>query len=732
MRVTAEAGFEAHPQPESQFVSEFELCDAGQPSVADIRRAALALLTGSESEPLWAAYRRQQAEGIEPDPRPLYAALGARGLLAPAWPVAYGGRGLTPRHQAAVVDALVEVGLPETLHTLSVQICGTFLLTAGSRAQRATLLPDLAAGRRFCTVLYSEPDVGSDLSALTTTATRGPGGGWRLDGRKVYSVKTGYADLGLVAARTSQDAATAAGGAGTSQYQGISLFCVPLAAPGVSVRCLPSLADEDFADVLLTDVAVPESALVGPEGQAWPLITDALALERTGVDYHAKAARWLDLWRRSAGTPDAGQLADFGRLTTSVAAARLFTACCLEQLESGRVDAVFAATTKLWCAETAREVAWWCTQEAGPRGIGQPGRLEAAYREAPGLTISAGTSEMMLELIAGSGLPSAAGDLPGLAEEPLARQLRAAVRALASAYDEHDEHDECDEAPAWWPELARLRAFGLAVPVPSGGLDLGLAASVVVCEELGRGLLDAGVLDTLTAIDALQAADDPAAREALSRALAGQAQFGLVDTHDGVFQAACAEDVEDLLVLGDRAYWCAPRFDAATVTSTATMLRTVRDPTPSRTSGADPDWLRDRDRVRRAAWLTGLAGGAVAEAVARARNRRQFGRTLIENQSVAFTLARLAARLAAARLQVAAAAQAVESAAPVSTAGTLGFACDLAYDATRHTMQLFGAHGMTDRAPAQRFYRTAMVACALSGPVRRLWLEAAEFQEGQR
>jgi alkylation response protein AidB-like acyl-CoA dehydrogenase len=392
------------------------------------------------------------------DPRPLYRLLGERRLLAVSWPRAYGGRGLPARCAAAVVEELIAGGVPEVLHTLSVQICGNFLLTAGSDEQRAAVLPGLASGRRTATVLYSEPEVGSDLSALATTATPTGDGGWRISGRKVYSVGTAFADFGLVAARTSVE---------PTRYRGITLFLVPLGLPGITIEALDSLADEDFADVRLDGVEVPASAVLGPVGGAWPLITDALALERTGVDYVAKAERWLQ-----AGD-DRG--AEYERLRTHTAAARALAMRCVDQLDTGRVDPVGAAATKLWCSETARSVAWWCG-------------LDSAYREAPGLTLSAGTSEMMLELVA-SGLP-----LPD-ADEPLAAELRAAVRAIATAYDERDPPDAC------WPDLARIGLFELTVPVSEGGLDLGLRAAVVCCAELGRELHDGGLLDKLTALD---------------------------------------------------------------------------------------------------------------------------------------------------------------------------------------------------------------------------------------
>src|SRR5262249_19752908 len=94
----------------------------------------------------------------EPDPRPVYRQLGRLGLLAPGWPAELGGRGLGPIETALVVDEMVRRGVPETLHTLSVQIVGQLLLLAGSPEQQRTLLPALAAGERFATVLYSEAE----------------------------------------------------------------------------------------------------------------------------------------------------------------------------------------------------------------------------------------------------------------------------------------------------------------------------------------------------------------------------------------------------------------------------------------------------------------------------------------------------------------------------------------------------------------------------------------------
>jgi alkylation response protein AidB-like acyl-CoA dehydrogenase len=647
-----------------------------------------ALLAGPRAQAALATLRAAR----DLDPRPIYRLLGERRLLAVSWPRAYGGRGLPARVAAAVVGELIAGGVPEVLHTLSVQICGNFLLTAGTAEQRAAVLPWLATGRRTATVLYSEPGVGSDLSALETTA-EATASGWRISGRKVYSVGTALADYALVAARTSAE---------PSPYRGITLFLVPLDRPGITTGRLASLADEDFADVRLDGVEVPAGAVLGPVGGAWPLITEALALERTGVDYVAKARRWLGATKRDGAT--------YGRLRTHTEAAAALATRCVDQLDTGRVDVVAAAATKLWCADTAREIAWWCAEQAGPAALWRDGLAESAYREAPGLTLSAGTSEMMLELVASSGLPLPEGG------EPLAVELRAACRAVASAYDDRDPAGAC------WPDLARLGVFGLTLPAEWGGLDLGLRAAVVCAAELGRGLHDGGLLDTLTALDVL--------------ARSGRE----LPTMDGRWRAVLA----DLRLPGrpihdpDTADARFAVLDGQAIALATNLTRTKHETALGpmwTTDGPAGEVLLDGDaavaalaaaRVRRAAWLLGLAAGALEHTHERARTREQFGRTLITNQDVAFRLARLAVRLDAFTALVTDLAARFDDGAPdpALAAGALAEAGTLALDASREAVHLHGAFGMTDASPVRRHYLTAPLAVAADAPPDALRIEA--------
>ncbi|GAB3176474.1 acyl-CoA dehydrogenase family protein [Streptomyces incanus] len=338
----------------------------------------------------------------EPDVRPLYRMLGRRGLLAVSWPEEFGGRGAAHTEAAAVIEELVHGGVPDMLHVLSVQIVGLFLLQAGSPEQKAAHLPGLAAGERFATVLYTEPQTGSDLASLRTTARPDGDGGHLLTGEKVYGLKSGMSDLALCAARTRE---------GSSKYDGISLFLVDLAAPGVTRGLIDSIADDAFDRVVLDGVRTGAGDLLGEEGEGWALLSRCLAIERTGLDYSLKAARWY----RAAlsgiddvARTDGALLEEVGRLGAAVDSGRLLAWEVISRLDEGEADPTAAAVAKYYTSETAQEVAVWATTGRGFRyGAGEPGvdeadLLDAAYREAPGLTLSAGTSQIMLELVASS------------------------------------------------------------------------------------------------------------------------------------------------------------------------------------------------------------------------------------------------------------------------------------------------------------------------------------------
>jgi alkylation response protein AidB-like acyl-CoA dehydrogenase len=190
-----------------------------------------------------------------------------------AWPQEYGGRGAGPAASFVVQEELARARAPELVGRIGVNLVGPTLLAYGTTEQKTRWLPDILSARRLWCQLFSEPDAGSDLASLRTTAVRDDSaGGWRLEGQKVWTSYAQFADLGLCLARTDLDA---------PKRKGISAMVVDMHAPGVEVRPLVQATGEaEFNEVFLDGVLVPDDALVGPEHEGWRVSQSTLGHER--------------------------------------------------------------------------------------------------------------------------------------------------------------------------------------------------------------------------------------------------------------------------------------------------------------------------------------------------------------------------------------------------------------------------------------------------------------------
>lgn len=350
--------------------------------------------------------------GMDVDARAAYRLLGEKRLLAPSWPVSAGGRDADPSATLALLEELVAHGFPQSLYYISVQILGSLVAQTGTTRQKKSILPALASGELTACILFTEPNNGSDLAGIRSRAVR-DGAGWVIDGHKVYNLKTSYADVALCAVRTDPDA---------SRYEGITLFLVPTDAAGVTIRPIPSMAHEQFHDVRLDGVRVDDNAVLGAPGEGWSLIARMFSAERSGLDYYARARHWLSLVTATlAGAggdpdsgPDDGNMVALGRHGARVDASRLLTSRVLQRLQESAPDIAQASLSKWHCSETSQRIGWWALEAAGLPlvTLGDTGEadgsasatLEMAYREAAGMTISGGASEVLLDVVAGSRL----------------------------------------------------------------------------------------------------------------------------------------------------------------------------------------------------------------------------------------------------------------------------------------------------------------------------------------
>lgn len=367
------------------------------------RQAVCALLCEESVRDEVARLRRLPSDQ-EPGLLEVYRRLAERGWLAINWPAEHGGLGSSVVEKAILTEQMIGHGIPDVLHTLSVDIVGLAIQRLGTEAQKRRWLPRIAAGEGAGCVLLTEPDIGSDLGGLSTRAEP-DGDGWRLYGRKVYSLKSQFADLALCAARTTES---------DVRFHGITVFIVPMRAPGVRVEPLWSMSDERFNEVVLSGIRLTAADVLGEVDDGWQVLHDLLGIERTGIEFEAKARRLLDAVLDEAER--IGSAGEYGELLVEldadVWAGQLLAWHALGDMLDGDLDDVRCGMAKWHTTETAKRIS-----ELGPEICGLSTLLsardeeapagwllESAFRDAPGLTLASGTSEVMLSLIASAGL----------------------------------------------------------------------------------------------------------------------------------------------------------------------------------------------------------------------------------------------------------------------------------------------------------------------------------------
>ena len=335
------------------------------------------------------------------DPRQLYKLMGKEGLLAPNFPEEFGGQDKSMLEAAIAIEEMMEAKIPDTLHLVSVQIVGALLLTSASETQKENYLLPLGKGEKFGCVLYTEPSAGSDLGSLATEAVPTNDGGYKIYGTKIFNLKTNLLDFAVCAAKVR--------GYSNSSYDSITLFIIPLKDANVEIEKLNSMADENFYKISLNGVYVTADSIIGDVGSGWSTITKALALERTGHDYYIKAQKSFNAFKQYIEETNLLNINDYAtelnKLSSKLEVAKLMSYRVLKQIDNMKIDEEKAAISKWYASELACEITNKAVEIIGVSSYTKSmdkniELLEAAYRECPGNTISAGSSEMMLETVA--------------------------------------------------------------------------------------------------------------------------------------------------------------------------------------------------------------------------------------------------------------------------------------------------------------------------------------------
>lgn len=222
--------------------------------------------------------------------RPWYQALAAKGWLAPGWPQAHGGMGLSAAKQLIMIEEMERHGcarLPDT----GLSMLGPLLIRFGSPQQQAYYLPRILSGEHIWCQGYSEPNAGSDLASLRTEALDS-GEHWVVNGQKIWTTMGSEANWIFVLVRTAR----------TEKPQaGISFLLVPLNSPGIEVRPILNLdLHAEFCEVFFNDVRVPKANLVGEINQGWSMAKALLGFERIFLGSPKQSTHALDRLARLA------------------------------------------------------------------------------------------------------------------------------------------------------------------------------------------------------------------------------------------------------------------------------------------------------------------------------------------------------------------------------------------------------------------------------------------------
>jgi alkylation response protein AidB-like acyl-CoA dehydrogenase len=210
--------------------------------------------------------------------------LADRGLLCMAWPEEWGGRGASPWEQTAVREEMWAMHEPRGAQYMGVNWVGPTIMRHGTPEQQRLHLPAIARGEVIWCQGFSEPDAGSDLASLQTTARR-DGDGWFVSGQKIWTSYATMADWCFLLARTSR---------GEKKQQGLTIFLVAMSDPAIEVRPIAAMiGPHHLNEVFFDDLWVTDGDVLGEVGEGWKVVQEVLAFERVGIARYARAERLL-------------------------------------------------------------------------------------------------------------------------------------------------------------------------------------------------------------------------------------------------------------------------------------------------------------------------------------------------------------------------------------------------------------------------------------------------------
>ncbi|MFP6605434.1 MAG: acyl-CoA dehydrogenase family protein [Myxococcota bacterium] len=351
-------------------------------------------------------------EGGGPLYRKALKQMGSDGLLGVGWPTEYGGQGRSLIDQYIFADEVQTAGFP--LPFLTLGTVGPTIMRFGSDEQKQSFLPKILKGEVHFAIGYSEPGAGTDLASLQTSAVR-IGDEWVINGQKMWTSLADYADYVWLAARTDPN---------TKKHKGISMFLVPVTAPGFKISPIQTMGGVRTNATFYDDVKVPLDALIGGENNGWSLITGQLNHERVSLSNVGPMNRLLTQVTEWATETKHGKgkvidlpwvQSNLARVFAKIEALRLMNWKQAWASTQGQLLPADSSCIKVFGSElyiegyrTLLEVLGArATLQGDSRGAVLEGQVDRSYRNGLILTFGGGTNEVQRDIIAmaGMGLP---------------------------------------------------------------------------------------------------------------------------------------------------------------------------------------------------------------------------------------------------------------------------------------------------------------------------------------
>ncbi len=315
------------------------------------------------------------------------------GWAVVTWPSEYGGREASLHDWLVFEEEYWAAGAPTRVGQNGLFLLAPTLFSFGTKEQRDRLLPPMAKAEHVWAQAWSEPEAGSDLAAIRSTATRAEGG-WLLNGQKTWSSRAAFADRAFGLFRSDPD---------SQSHHGLTYLMFDLRAPGVTVRPIAQLNGEPgFAEIFLEKVFVPDSDVIGEPGQGWQVAMSTTSHER-GLSlrspgrFMAAADRLLRLWREIGDPSDTAMRDRVTDVWIGAQAYRWHTQATVDRLAAGGRLGAESSTGKVFWSELDLKLHETALDLLGPA---HDGRWADGYLFALAGPIYAGTNEVQRNVIA--------------------------------------------------------------------------------------------------------------------------------------------------------------------------------------------------------------------------------------------------------------------------------------------------------------------------------------------